>query len=119
MPSIQRHDAQVRMSKAVIHGDTIYLCGQTAGGSDATDISAQTQVALERVEALLNELNSSKSHILSALLHIKSMGDFAAMNAVWDAWLPAGCAPARSTVQADLARPELLFEVTVVAAKAV
>ncbi len=118
MPTIQRHDTQVRMSKAVIHGDTIYLCGQTAGGSDATDISAQTQVALERVENLLNELNSSKSHILSALLHIKSMDDFAAMNAVWDAWLPAGGAPARSTVQGELASPELLFEVTVGDARA-
>jgi enamine deaminase RidA (YjgF/YER057c/UK114 family) len=44
------------------------------------------------------------------------MDDFAAMNAVWDAWLPEGAAPARTTVQAALALPNLLFEVTVVAA---
>jgi enamine deaminase RidA (YjgF/YER057c/UK114 family) len=45
------------------------------------------------------------------------MAEFAEMNAVWDAWLPEGCAPARTTVESALARPELRFEVTVVAAK--
>lgn len=116
--AISRHHTQTRMSKAVIHGDTIYLCGQTAGGAEAGDITAQTQEALRRVDALLQEFGSDRRHILSALLHIKTMDDFAAMNAVWDAWVPEGCAPARTTVQAELARPELLFEITVVAAKA-
>lgn len=105
------------MSKTVIHGNTIYLCGQTAGGSEAHTIAEQTQEALNRVDALLAEVSSSKAHILSALIHINDMADFAEMNAVWDAWLPEGSAPARTTVQAQLARPELRFEVTIVAAK--
>ena len=44
--------------------------------------------------------------------------DIAAMNAIWDAWVPAGHAPPRATVQAMLARPELLVEVVVSAALA-
>ncbi len=32
--------------------------------------------------------------------------------------MPAGAAPARTTVQADLASPDLLIEITVVAASA-
>ena len=44
------------------------------------------------------------------------MTDFAAMNAAWEAWLPADAAPARATVEARLASPHLLVEVSVVAA---
>ena len=117
MTTITRLHTQTRMSKTVIHGDTIYLCGQTSGGSEASTIAEQTQEALSRVDTLLAEVGSSKAHLLSALIHINDMADFAEMNAVWDAWLPEGCAPARTTVQAALARPELRFEVTVVAGK--
>ncbi|MGB4119036.1 MAG: RidA family protein [Burkholderiaceae bacterium] len=117
MTTITRLHTQTRMSKTVIHGDTIYLCGQTSGGSEASTMAEQTQEALSRVDTLLTEVGSSKAHLLSALIHINDMADFAEMNAVWDAWLPEGCAPARTTVQAALARPELRFEVTVVAGK--
>ncbi|MCH9817350.1 RidA family protein [Burkholderiaceae bacterium] len=117
MTTITRLHTQTRMSKTVIHGDTIYLCGQTSGGSEASTMAEQTQEALSRVDTLLAEVGSSKAHLLSALIHINDMADFAEMNAVWDAWLPEGCAPARTTVQAALARPELRFEVTVVAGK--
>ena len=117
MTTITRLHTQTRMSITVIHGDTIYLCGQTSGGSEASTMAEQTQEALSRVDTLLAEVGSSKAHLLSALIHINDMADFAEMNAVWDAWLPEGCAPARTTVQAALARPELRFEVTVVAGK--
>lgn len=117
MFNIQRIHTTARMSKIVVCGDLIYLCGQTAGGSEATDMASQTAEALRRVDALLEEVGSDKSCILTALIHIRSMDDFAAMNAVWDAWVSVGAAPARTTVEAKLATPNLLFEVTVVAAK--
>jgi enamine deaminase RidA (YjgF/YER057c/UK114 family) len=117
MNHIERTHTTARMSKIVTCGDLIYLCGQTAGGSDASDMAGQTAEALRRVDALLEEAGSDKSRVLTALIHIKSMNDFAAMNAVWDAWVPAGAAPARTTVEANLATPQLLFEVTVVASR--
>jgi enamine deaminase RidA (YjgF/YER057c/UK114 family) len=117
MTTIERAHSTARMSKIVTCGDLIYLCGQTAGGSDAVDMAAQTTEALRRVDALLAEVGSDKSRILTALIHLSSMDEFAAMNAVWDAWVPAGAAPARTTVEAKLATPQLRFEVTVVAAK--
>ena len=40
------------------------------------------------------------------------------MNAAWDAWVPAGAAPPRATVEARLARPEWRVEVVVTAATA-
>ena len=42
--------------------------------------------------------------------------DFAAMNAVWEQWVVPGQTPARATVEAKLAAPELLVEIQVIAA---
>jgi len=38
------------------------------------------------------------------------------MNSVWDQWLPKGATPARATVEAKLCEPEILVELSVVAA---
>ncbi|MCK5898329.1 MAG: RidA family protein [Methylococcales bacterium] len=104
-----------RMSKIIIHNNTLYLCGQVAKDSKA-DITEQTRSMLEKVDVLLAEAGSDRKHILSATLYIKDMVDFAKMNAVWDEWVIEGYSPARACVQASLAREELLVEISVVAA---
>ncbi|KID55070.1 cytochrome C2 [Pseudoalteromonas luteoviolacea CPMOR-1] len=113
--SITRKHTNQRMSRIVVHNDTIYLCGQVC--KDATQgIKEQTQTMLDKVDALLEEANSDRNHILSATVYISDMQYFAQMNEVWDAWVPEGHAPARACVQAAMARPELLVEVSVIAA---
>ncbi|MDC1287672.1 RidA family protein [Gammaproteobacteria bacterium] len=114
--SITRHHGNQRMSQIVIHGDTIYLAGQVAADASA-DITVQTQQVLQKVDALLAEAGSDSSKVLSAQIWIASMGHFAAMNAVWDAWVPEGHAPARACIEARLASPDLLVEVGIVAAR--
>lgn len=104
-----------RMSKIVIHNNTIYLCGQVAKDANA-GIKEQTSSMLDKVDDLLEQAGSDRKHILSATLYIKEMQDFSEMNEVWDAWVVEGYSPARACVQASLARPELLVEVSVVAA---
>lgn len=104
-----------RMSKIVIHNDMVYLCGQVAKDAK-TDIKEQTQTMLDKVDDLLQEAGSDRQHILSATIYIKDMQDFASMNEVWDAWVIEGYSPARACVQASLARPELLVEISVIAA---
>jgi enamine deaminase RidA (YjgF/YER057c/UK114 family) len=47
------------------------------------------------------------------------MGDFAAMNEVWEKWVVPGQTPARATVQAKLAAPNYRIEIQVVAATAI
>ncbi|SIS43251.1 RidA family protein [Neptunomonas antarctica] len=112
--SITRLETQQRMSRIVIHNDTIYLCGQV--GADAnTGIQEQTRTMLAKVDALLEQAGSDREHVLSATLYIRDMKDFSAMNEVWDAWVPEGYAPARACVEARMARPELLVEVSVIA----
>jgi len=114
---IERQQTKSRMSRIVIHNDTIYLCGQVC--KDTTKephIREQTASMLEKVDDLLLEAGSDREHLLSATIYIRDMKDFAAMNEVWDSWVPEGHAPARACVEAHMARPELLVEVSVIAA---
>lgn len=114
--SITRIDTTPRMSRIVEHNSTIYLCGQTA--KDATkNIKEQTVTTLEKVEELLKKAGSDKRHILSATIYVRDMKDFSAMNEVWDDWVEEGHQPARACVEARMARPELLVEISVIAAK--
>ena len=104
-----------RMSKIVIHNGTVYLCGQVAEDANA-DITEQTRTMLAKVDGLLQQAGSDRRHILSATVYIRDMKDFAQMNEVWDDWVIEGYSPARACVEARLARPELLVEVSVIAA---
>ncbi|MEH6627493.1 MAG: RidA family protein [Motiliproteus sp.] len=113
--TIERIESTERMSRIVKHNGTVYLCGQTAGQAD-WDITEQTQQCLAKVDALLATADSHRDRILSVTIYIRDMKDFAAMNAVWDAWVADGEKPARACVEARMARPDILVELSVVAA---
>ena len=116
MSTIDRQETSARMSRIVTHGDVIYLCGQVADNSEEP-IGPQTENMLAKVDTLLQQAGSDREHMLSATLYIRDMKDFAGMNEVWDSWVPEGCAPARACVEARMARPDLLVEISVIAAK--
>ncbi|MCI1709982.1 MAG: RidA family protein [Chiayiivirga sp.] len=112
---IQRLDPGPRMSEASIHNGVVYLAGQVA--DDATqDIVGQTRQVLAAIDELLARAGSDKSRILRAQIFLADIGEFSGMNAAWDAWVPAGNAPSRATVEAKLARPEWKVEIVVTAA---
>lgn len=113
--TIQRHDCKQRMSRAVIHNNTAYLCGQVAADKTA-DIREQTITTLQKIEDLLAEIGTDKSKLLSVTVYLRDMKDFDAMNSVWDAWVAEGTAPARACVEARMATPTLLVEMSCIAA---
>ncbi|WP_186389120.1 MULTISPECIES: RidA family protein [unclassified Stappia] len=110
---IERIDVATRMSKIVKHNGVAYLCGQVGEGETVAD---QTRECLARVEALLERAGSSREKMLQAIVWLADINDFAEMNSVWDAWVPAGCAPARACGEARLARADLKVEIIVTAA---
>lgn len=117
---IHRHDTKNRMSRAVIHQGVAYLCGQVAGPEARhAGIKEQTESMLTRLDTLLKEIGSSREQLLSATIYLKSGSDFAAMNDVWDAWVPEGHAPARTCVCAPMPAEELKVEITVTTAVSV
>ncbi|MEO8486407.1 MAG: RidA family protein [Betaproteobacteria bacterium] len=113
--SIQRHHVGKRLSDMVVHGNTVYLAGQVADDSKA-DLATQARQVLASIDRLLAEAGSDKTKILSATIFLPHMADFAAMNAVWEAWVPAGQTPARATVEAKLANPDYKIEIQAIAA---
>jgi enamine deaminase RidA (YjgF/YER057c/UK114 family) len=104
------------MSEMALHGNTVYLAGQVAVNGPA-DVGGQMRAVLGAIDALLARAGSDKSKIVMAQIFLADLADFPAMNAVWDAWVVAGHAPPRATVQARLAKPEWKVEIVVTAAQ--
>ncbi len=111
---IQRHGTTRRYSDSVAHAGVVYLV-EVPSCLDA-DITGQTTNLLESVERLLADAGSDKSRLLMVTLYLADMADYDAMNAVWDAWVPEGQAPARACLQAKLANPEFKLEIVLTAA---
>jgi enamine deaminase RidA (YjgF/YER057c/UK114 family) len=105
-----------RMSRAVIHDNRVFLAGLTASDT-SQDIQSQTKQILDKIDDYLKQAGTSKSNLLTANLWIKDMAMFRDMNAVWNEWVDPQNPPARACVRADLARPEVLVEIMVTAAK--
>ena len=116
--SITRLHTGPRMSQAVIHGETIYLAGQVADEAEGKSVGEQTKDVLGAIDRLLAEAGSDKTKILSATVYLADIAAFAEMNAEWEAWVPAGGAPARATVEVKLAAPAYAVEIACIAAKA-
>jgi enamine deaminase RidA (YjgF/YER057c/UK114 family) len=111
--SIQRQLTNERMSQIVAHNGTVYLAGQV-GDDMSAGIEQQTRETLANIERLAG---TDKHHLLSVTIYLKDIdAHFEGMNAVWDTWLPKGVAPARATVESKLCEPEILVELSVVAA---
>ena len=63
------------------------------------------------------QAGSGKERLLMATLYLTDMADYDVVNAVWDAWVPAGTAPSRACVQVvRLAKPGWRVEIAVQAA---
>ena len=109
-------------SQAVRAGNLIFTAGQipldpatqqvVAGG-----ITEQTTRVLENLKAILEAGGSSLARAVKATVFLKNFDDFAAMNAVYAAYLaPHGVlAPARTTVEVSRLPKDVLVEIELVA----
>ena len=114
--SIRRIGAGPRMSKAVVHGNTVYLAGQVADKAKGASVAEQTREIVAIIDDLLKEAGSDKTKILSATIYLSDISTFPEMNSVWDTWVVPGQTPARATVEANLATPDYKVEIAVIAA---
>ena len=112
---IRRLQPEGRLSGAVVHGNTVYLAGQVANDPNGT-IEQQTKEVLAAIDKLLAEAGTSKSKVLSCQVILNNIGDFAAMNSVYDAWIDPANPPARACIEARLAHPSLKVEIIAIAA---
>ena len=78
------------------------------------DVRAQTLQTLNNVKSVLAEGGAGLDDVLKCNVYLKDMGDFQAMNEVFASFFPTD-PPARTTVQAALAEPEMLVEIEAIA----
>jgi 2-iminobutanoate/2-iminopropanoate deaminase len=99
-------------------GEWIFLSGQ--GGFDpetgkmiSDDIAEQTAQTFRNIEVLLEAAGASLDDVVSCLVHLADLSDYAAFNMIYENQLP-GTKPVRTTVRADLFAG-MLVEITAVA----
>lgn len=115
MSDIQRIGGSARFSAITIHNNTAYLAGQISQLKEG-DITEQSNDVFAKVDALLEEVKTEVSRVLSVQIWLKTMDDYTGMNEVWDNWIDPNNAPVRVCVEAPMAQPHYLVEVLVVAA---
>jgi enamine deaminase RidA (YjgF/YER057c/UK114 family) len=113
--AIQRYNVGKRLSEIVVHNGVAYLAGEVPDDT-SKDITGQTAEVLAKIDALLAQVGSDKTKILSAQIFLPDMKDFAGMNVAWEQWVVAGQTPARATLEAKLANPAYKVEIMCIAA---
>ena len=112
---IMRTGIYPRLSRATVFKDTVHVGGLLPNRSDIS-VTEQTREVLEKIDAVLARVGSSKSKPISATVWLNDIASAGEANGVWEAWVPAGYAPARSCVQAVPGSPEFAVEIAVMAA---
>lgn len=106
-------------SQAVIANGFVFTAGQV-GLDPATrqfvagGIAEQTHQVLKNLRAVLEAAGTSFENAVKAVVFLKDMNDFAAMNAVYAEYLGEN-SPARSTVQVAKLPLDALVEIELVA----
>jgi enamine deaminase RidA (YjgF/YER057c/UK114 family) len=116
MSKIVRTEPNKILAKAVEYHNFVYVQGVTAKDV-SKDIKGQTAEVLEQIDAILETHGTDNTRLLQAQIWVKHITDRDAMNELWSAWLPAGMAPARACVEANMADPRILVEIMVTACK--
>ena len=113
--TVQRLHVEKRFSEIAIAGNLVHLAGQLVSDTNL-DITGQTQQTLDIIDRFLADAGTDKRHILSVMIFLKDIErDYAAMNAVWDAWCADMQALPRTCVEAKMYHPDVLVEMTVTA----
>ena len=108
-------------SPALVVGDhLVFLAGQGGFDPDTGElvdggVEAEADQAFRNIAALLEAAGSSLDDVVSVLVHLVDLDDFAAMNAAF-ARAFTGVPPVRTTVRADLLGV-MGVEITVTAVK--
>lgn len=120
--NIIRHEMGARFSEMVVvdlgTARLLYLSGQVAE-NPSLDITGQMREILHHIDNMLATQGATKKDLVSVTIYLRTVGDYAAMNSVWDEWVPEGHAPARATVGAKLIDSEYRIEIQATAATGV
>lgn len=117
-PSFEAFDLPI--SQAIVHGDTVYVAGQTGVNPETNEmveggVEAETRQALENVDAIPNAAGSSLDDVVKATVFVEDMADFGSVNNVNKEFVSEPY-PARSAVEVSDLAMEFAVEIEVTAA---
>lgn len=100
-------------------GNVVYTSGQVAWNENAEivgvgDASAQTRQVLSNVVSVLKEGGATPADVLKCNVYLADIRDFQKINEEFAKVFPEN-PPARTTVEARLAEPEMLVEIEAIA----
>jgi 2-iminobutanoate/2-iminopropanoate deaminase len=106
-------------SQAVIYNGLVYLSGQIPLDPVTNlpvegDVSAQTELVLENLKAVLEASGSSLEQVLKTTVYLKDMANFPRMNEVYARYFSVN-PPARSTVEASRLPRDVEVEIDAIA----
>jgi enamine deaminase RidA (YjgF/YER057c/UK114 family) len=113
MSDIQRLGTSPRWADVVIHNNTAYWV-EVADDASA-EPHLQIDQVLRQIDATLESIGSNRTRLLTVIIYLADLADAAALNELWDAWVPPGHPPARACVQSGLSG-SLRVEMVVTAA---
>lgn len=111
---ITRYEPNHRRSRAVVVNGMVHIGGQFASDT-AADIKAQTTETLAKLDALLKDCGSDRSHLVSITIWLREMEDFAGMNEIYDAWIDPANPPTRCCGEVRMASDDMRIELTAIA----
>jgi len=113
MSQITRLGESRRWSDVVIHAGIAYWV-EVAADLDQ-DAAGQIAQVLAQIDATLVQIGSSRERLLQVLVYLADLQEVTVLNERWDAWVPAGHAPIRACVGAELG-PGCRVEMVITAA---
>tara|TARA_R110000868_G_scaffold47550_2_gene155740 strand:- start:663 stop:1010 length:348 start_codon:yes stop_codon:yes gene_type:complete len=111
---IKRINPSPRWSDATVYNGVGYFV--EVAEDPSADMAGQMRQVFAQAEDSLLTVNSDKSRIISVTIYVTDFANFDVLNQEWEKWLPAGCAPSRACVKAELANPAYLVEIAFVVA---
>ncbi|MCR5163862.1 MAG: RidA family protein [Thermoguttaceae bacterium] len=105
-------------SQALSVNGFLFASGQipinpATGTIDGTTIEEQTRQVMRNIEAVLTAAGTDFAHVVKTTCFLKSIGDFAAFNAIYGEYFTSR--PARSCVEVSALPKGALVEVEVIA----
>lgn len=114
------YESSAPLSQAIRHGDTVYVSGNVPVDPETEElveggVGPQTRQVLENVEAILKGAGTSMDNVIRAGVFMTDMDAFGEMNEVYQEFMSEPY-PARTAVKAEMASPDILVEIDVIAA---
>ena len=108
-------------SQAVLVNGTLYCSGQVAidpsdGSMKMADIEEESHQVMKNLSAVLKAAEMQFSDVVKCSIFLKSMDDFARVNAVYEEYFSID-APARETVQVAKLPKDVNVEISLIAVK--